>query len=237
MGPQDICLSCRQALPEAKPRCMLCAEILQPDAQHLLDEQAPIIERPSFLQLPSTQARQACCPACQRHPPSYDQLTVLWPYEQPLDRLMLRFKYRQDLNAGGLFLDWLETKIQPQGHWSLVSIPAHRARKRQRGIDPPAWIAQRLARMWQQPYQSQWLMRIKETPSQQKLSRHQRLSNPQGAFLAHPAVAGQSCLLIDDVVTTGSTLHWAAKALKAAGAQQVEALALVKVDHADARHP
>ncbi|MFK7161023.1 phosphoribosyltransferase family protein [Marinospirillum sp. MEB164] len=227
-GQQDLCQLCQPALPEPEPRCLLCAERVS--AQATQAERRQPAHRASFLQLRSSLPSSLYCMACHTQPPSYAQLTTLWPYLAPLDRLLLRFKYQQDLTAGGLFLDWLEEKFDPQGDWVLISIPPHRARQRQRGIDPPGWIARRLGWMWQRPYHPQWLMRIKETPSQQKLSRRQRLSNPQGAFLAHPAVQGQSCLLIDDVVTTGSTLHWAAQALIAAGAQQVEALALVKVD-------
>ena len=79
---------------------------------------------------------------------------------------------------------------------------------------------------------AQALVRTRHTPDQHSLPREQRLKNLQGAFAVHPLhaerVRNTRVLLVDDVHTTGATLHHAAQALRQAGAQEVHALVFAR---------
>jgi ComF family protein len=76
------------------------------------------------------------------------------------------------------------------------------------------------------------LVRVLHTPDQHQLTREERLHNLKGAFVVHPAhcarISGAHVLLVDDVRTTGATLHHAAQALLHAGAHRVSALVLAR---------
>ena len=76
------------------------------------------------------------------------------------------------------------------------------------------------------------LLRIRHTPAQRTLPRSERLSNLQGAFAVEPLraheVRGQRLLLVDDVMTSGASLHTAARVLRQAGAAQVSAIVLAR---------
>lgn len=77
------------------------------------------------------------------------------------------------------------------------------------------------------------LMRTRRTPSQAGLAGRARRRNVSGAFKVRPgragAIAGKRVLLVDDVLTTGATLSACTRALKRAGARQVDVLVLARV--------
>ena len=108
---------------------------------------------------------------------------------------------------------------------AVVPIPASLRRARTRGFDQAVLLAEAFPAVIPDA-----LTRTRETPPQASLDRARRLTNVQGAFRAHPCVAGRSVLLIDDVLTTGSTFRAAAAALKRAGAERVDGLALTVAD-------
>lgn len=111
----------------------------------------------------------------------------------------------------------------------LIPIPLSKQRLSQRGFNQSLILAQHLSRA---KTQSQTLLRMIETPPQSSLKRSQRLTNLTGAFAVAPLMAlplrGQNILLIDDVLTSGVTLNFAARVLKQAGAAHVGALVLAK---------
>jgi ComF family protein len=115
----------------------------------------------------------------------------------------------------------------------VVPIPLTTARLASRGYNQ-AWELVKALRAAApgELAQNDALVRLGETPDQHSLSREQRLRNLQGAFAAHPLhaarLAGARVLLVDDVTTTGATLHSAAQALLLAGAQQVSALVFAR---------
>jgi len=107
----------------------------------------------------------------------------------------------------------------------LVPIPQHPRRLRARGFSPAARLARILARQWRVAFAPLALERVRDTPSQTGLGRSARERNVAGAFrvtpgAVHAPLAGR-IWLVDDVVTTGSTLVSAARALRQAGAGPV----------------
>jgi predicted amidophosphoribosyltransferase len=76
------------------------------------------------------------------------------------------------------------------------------------------------------------MKRVRHTPPQASLSRKERLDNVRGAFAVKTkgkaAVKGKTVVLVDDVMTTGATIHACCKALKRAGAKEVRVLTLAR---------
>lgn len=113
----------------------------------------------------------------------------------------------------------------------VTNVPVHPDRARQRGYDQAKLIAQRAAADLGLPY-VRLLVRARATTAQFDLDRRDRAHNVRGAFVvdgrATADPAGQWVLLIDDVVTTGSTLAACATALLDAGALGVSAITVAR---------
>jgi ComF family protein len=104
----------------------------------------------------------------------------------------------------------------------VVPVPLHPRRLRSRGFNPAAELARSLAREFELPFDAVALCRTRDTPSQTGLDKHERSRNVRGAFRARNGrPLPERIWLVDDVVTTASTLAEAAGALQAAGARAV----------------
>ena len=110
----------------------------------------------------------------------------------------------------------------------IVPIPLHRHKLVQRGFNQAVQLAEVLGDFYDVPVVS-GLKRVRATKSQAKLSRSGRLENLKGAFVwKGESLVGKRVLLVDDVVTTGSTLKEARAVLKVAGAMDVQAWCLFR---------
>ncbi len=109
----------------------------------------------------------------------------------------------------------------------LIPVPLHRRRRRWRGFNQAETLAKHLSRHWQIPIETQSLIRTKHSKTQASLNRENRQKIDQ-QFLAVRSLSGRKVLLIDDVVTTGSTLAACRQALHAAGAVEVLALTFAR---------
>jgi len=115
---------------------------------------------------------------------------------------------------------------------AVVPVPLHPRRVRERGFDPVYALARVAARALGAPLVASALVRTRPTASQTGLDRAGRRRNVAGAFAA-PArerarLRGATLLLVDDVVTTGATLHAAAVALRSVGAARVVGLCVAR---------
>lgn len=208
---RDLCDACSSDLPHNTPCCDHCAE-------------------PLALQLPRNHTTHLLCSRCGKQSPAFDRVIAPWRYAAPVDQLLWGFKYQQQRTAGYLLLDLLLQALQYEtlDQDALLVIPGQKQRIRERGLHAPAWLARRLALATGLNYQPNWLQRQRDLPSQQELGRKARWLNPRDAFTASPEVAGKRLLLLDDVVTTGATVHWASEALKAQGARGVTVIAMAR---------
>ncbi|HEV2473637.1 MAG TPA: ComF family protein, partial [Chthonomonadales bacterium] len=112
----------------------------------------------------------------------------------------------------------------------VIAVPLHRSRAGERGFNQAERIAICLARRIGSAYDRGALRRIRRTRSQTTLSRSERRSNVDGAFGPgrNRSFAGKSVLLIDDVITTGSTTTRCAEVLRAMGAREIWIAALAR---------
>ncbi len=108
---------------------------------------------------------------------------------------------------------------------ALVPVPLHRRKQRERGYNQSEWISLGIAETAKIPLNTSMLVRRKDTPTQTHLDSESRWENLRDAFESCPAVNGKNVILVDDVMTTGSTIAACARALKSLGAARVCAVA------------
>lgn len=173
----------------------------------------------------------ATCPACSVQPPPLDATHAAFDYAFPLDRLLPRLKFHRDFAAGRVLAQCMAEHFadlpRPQ---ALVPVPLHRGRLRQRGFDQALELARPLARALDLPLQAGLLHRCRATHAQSRLDADARARNLRGAFRVDARAALPAHVaLVDDVMTTGATLHAAAKALRAAGVARIDAWVCARV--------
>ncbi|WCB47327.1 ComF family protein [Nitratidesulfovibrio vulgaris] len=163
------------------------------------------------------------CAHCLRETPPWRHLCFYGSYEHALRQLLLQAKFHSDPTAahiaGGLLASVCADLPHPD---AIVPVPLHTARLRDRGFNQCVEVARPISRILQAPLRPDLLARTRHTPPQTGLHRKERLRNLREAFAASPCCAGLHLLLVDDTMTTGTTLAHAARHLLAAGAASVD---------------
>ncbi len=157
--------------------------------------------------------------------PAHEAFTAYSAFwmEPPLDAVIHAFKYggRRDLARA---LGRVTSVVRPPaGEATVVGVPPHRTRRRERGYDQAGLLARAVAVRWGFLPGPAVLERQRATRPQARLSEAERAANLAGAFrLREPGWArSRSWILVDDVATTGSTLLEAGQTLLAGGARRV----------------
>lgn len=159
------------------------------------------------------------------------------PYTNPAVRALIwELKYRKSAQALSLAGRYLAELILAEGEESvgtplLIPIPIHSLRRRERGYNQTEALCEAALSYLGDActYTPHALMRVRHTPSQQGLRRSLRLKNVRGSMEANShIVANRTCILVDDVTTTGATFAEARRALTEAGAAQVSSIALAR---------
>lgn len=220
----DLCPPCAAQLPWNASACIACAIPLP----CLLRGTGASFGRPRDAQLCGACLQEA---AVAVRPASLTEVHAACVYAAPVDRLLLRFKFHRDLAAGGLLAQLMaQAFVALPRPAAVMPVPLHRARLRQRGYDQALELARPLARALGVPLLDQVLTRTRATAPQSQLDAAQRRRNLHGAFeVRDRALPPAHVVLVDDVMTTGATLHAAAAALKRAGAQRVDAWVCARV--------
>ena len=167
--------------------------------------------------------RQAVKLAIAPAPPSgLDGLSAGLQYSDALSTVFYRFKKKERLD----YTPFLAQFISIPEEWNaelLLPVPLHWWREYRRTYNQSFLLAEYVSSRYGIPICQELLTRTRATPQQKLLNEKQRRTNLKGAFRAAPECKGRSIVLIDDVVTTGSTLSECARTLKKAGAYRVYA--------------
>lgn len=188
-------------------------------------------DRPFASPIATAYSPHLLCHVCTEHPPAYTRAWTLYPYLPPLQDAICLFKYRGKVALAPALARLIIDSLPPLDSVDLVMpVPLHPTRLREREFNQSLLLADRIARHRKIPLSFSNLVRLAAAPAQTTLTRKDRLQNLRGAFgVRNPeAIAGKRIVLIDDVFTTGATLHECAKALHTAGAQDVRALTLAR---------
>jgi ComF family protein len=150
-----------------------------------------------------------------------------WYFEEVLQTVIHSMKYNERAKLGYVLGRLLgrELSYRECGPLDLLlPIPLHPVKKRDRGYNQAAWIVKGLAAEWRIAYRMNLVRRVKYTVSQTTLNVVERRRNMERAFRLSSDVTGLRVGVVDDVLTTGSTISACAQALKAAGVREVVAL-------------
>lgn len=166
------------------------------------------------------------CHACLAGAPDFDATVVIADYDWPLDHLVTGLKFRAQLPLAAWLAGQLGSALAAApGDLPdvLLPVPLSPARLHSRGYNQAWEIARRLAHQLNTPAHVNALHRVRDNPAQATLDRAERLTNLLGAFVvAEPArIVGHHIGVVDDVMTTGTTLGEIATQLKRAGASRV----------------
>lgn len=177
------------------------------------------------------------CTICALSDPPVGTVRSAALYGKPLNVAIQRFKYHGQVGLaeplGGLMVAcW---RAQPEEVDLVVPVPLHERRQRQRGYNQARLLAEVFCRWIGLPLLAPWVLRRSvDTPQQVALDARERQRNVAGAFSWHgPQLGAARVLLVDDVMTTGSTLDACGEVLRSMGAGQVWALTVARVFQGD----
>ncbi len=173
------------------------------------------------------------CEDCRVHRPHFDRVASVLRFEGEARELVNSFKFREGLHLAPDLVDWLEALARV--HFKLdeidaiVPIPATLGHRWLRGYNQCAVLASGLSKRLSKPARP-LLRRIGHPRRQGLLREDERRKNVLGTFACRvrESSAFRTVLLVDDIMTTGSTLSEAAKTLKAGGVERVWGLTLTR---------
>lgn len=177
------------------------------------------------------------CGNCLQNEPAWDRMVVVGRYDEPLSYLIHRFKFQKqfwlDRTLARLLLLAVYEARRTHGlsfPEALIPVPLYHFRQWQRGYNQADLLAQALSRWLEIPCLSHIVKRVKHTHTQRGLSAATRRQNLKNAFaldLTKP-FPYQRVALVDDVITTGSTLNEIAKQLRKLGVREIQVWGLAR---------
>lgn len=209
LGAETVCPLCHDSILQPVHRCTQCA---LPLATGTL-----------------------CCGACLRDTPPYARTVTLGDYAAPQAGLVTALKYRAELPIARWLAQQLASaalrELEPAERPALLlPVPLSRSRLQARGFNQAWEIARHLAAPLDCAANPMVLQRSRDTTPQPGLSLRARRANLRNAFTLHApeAIRGVHVGLVDDVMTSGATLHAAARLLMRHGAARVTLLVALR---------
>lgn len=196
----NLCDACASEFPSNSSACPRCA-----------------------LPLPKT----IVCPACQRRPPAYVHTYCPFRYASPVNNLIHLMKFKRKLAAAhtlGCLLAHHLTRTLREYPECIIPVPLHGSRLRERGYNQATELVRPVAKQLGVPIFPRAVQRIRATAPQVELSgREKRRRNVRGAFQVLGSIGNlKHVAIVDDVITTTSTVAELAKVLRSAGVQRVD---------------
>ena len=212
----DLCLGCELDLLQLGAACPRCAQPLAPGAPALT------------------------CGRCLQRPPQFQRTYCAYLYAEPLASLVRAFKYRGDTVAGrvlGMLLgERLRERTEPLPD-AIVPVPLGPQRFRTRGFNQAMEIGLEIEKRLGIRMRADLVERVRDTSEQAGLPPRQRRLNVRRAFRMLKGAPARHLVVLDDVMTTGSTVNEVARVLRTAGAEIVEVWAVARAGVRDGQPP
>jgi ComF family protein len=207
----EVCLSCYQALPHNVNCCTHCA-----------------------LPLPEDIENDVLCGRCIKKRPIFDYSYSLFRYDEEIIKLVHQLKFSEKISyarsIGELLLTTVIDELLPeQGRPEcIIPVPLHNRRLRKRGYNQSTEISRVVAKKTGIPIDYDSVTRQRSTLTQTGLKAKERQKNIKGAFKVTTKPEAEHVLIVDDVITTGSTVNELAKVLKRQGMKRVGVLSIAR---------
>ena len=210
-GKISLCSACRADLPRVEFACQACA--------------LPLLEKD----------QGEYCGQCISIKTSIDYAFNLFHYATPIDYLISKMKFQQQLSAAAILADLLQSELKEgvKSHGfpdAFIPVPLYKTRLVERGFNQSLEIIKPLARSKNIPILLDTIERNKDTQAQTKLSKKDRKKNIAGCFSLMQKPVHSHIVIVDDVVTTGATTNELAKVLKQNGVEKVGVWSLARAE-------
>lgn len=202
----DLCSACILDLPWLKNECSSCALPIDSSIEH---------------------SSKLPCGNCLKNPPPYNKIISLFIYQSPIDSFITALKFQGTLRyasmIGKLMATHLEQYYQHQPKPAcIIPVPLHQNRLKERGFNQAQEIALPIAKKLNIPLEIYSCIRHRATEPQTLIDTPVRRKNLRNAFSIIKTINATYVAIIDDVVTTGSTVTELCLALKKAGVQKID---------------
>lgn len=195
----NLCQACITDLPDIKQACQICSHPLNHN--------------------------NLVCGECLKSPPIYNCLITPFYYQFPVDFIVTAIKFHNKLaytkTLGLLLAQTIQQRVANLPE-IIIPIPLHPKRLKERGYNQALEIARPISRRFGIPIDYQSCVRLKSTSPQTSLKIRQRQQNIKNAFHIQRDFAAKHVALLDDVITTGSTVTELSKLLKAYGVESIQ---------------
>jgi len=227
-----LCVVCRESLSDGRALCDSC----DADLPRLTEPFCETCGEPFPGQIEGAFA----CPNCSKLKFAFEFARPATVRDERTLDMIHRLKYSRELHLakdlGRLAAEaFADPRLAPAlaGNWPLVPVPLHRKRQQHRHFNQAEEISRVLSNYTDLPVLKA-LQRIRRTEHQTALTRSQRLENLRGAFVITRAgsrwreASPAGAVLVDDVLTTGSTIDECAKTLRRAGFLKIFAVTVMR---------
>lgn len=175
---------------------------------------------------PIRRQEQEYCFDCAHRRHAYERGMSLWKHEKQVRASVYRFKYRNQRIYSRFYAEEMESRFKKYIiQWKIaliIPVPLSKKRRKERGFNQAALLAEQLSRRLHIPADTCHLQRTVDTIPQKQLGVDARRENLRNAFVwTGQSLAGKNVLLLDDIYTTGNTIDSAAKILKKSKAEKV----------------
>ena len=175
------------------------------------------------------------CAECNAKKPYFDKAISVFEYNDHSKNIILKFKHADSTYLGNQLAQWMYRAGEAALKNSdiIIPVPIHFLKRLKRKYNQTEILANHLSKLSNIEYEPQILKKSRRTKSQEGLSRKQREENIRNSFSIDEKFAyklkNKKIALIDDVLTTGSTVNECARILKKAGAKSVTVLTVARV--------
>lgn len=195
-----LCQPCARDLPRIGQHCSICALPLQ--------------------------SNQEICGQCIKKKPHYDSIITPCYYQDPLVKIISTFKFNQQPPLAKLLAHLLLTELQSFHQTNplpdiIIPVPLHKKRLWTRGFNQAFEIAKPIAKKLAIPLNHKLCTRIKNTTPQHQLNAKQRRHNLKNAFIIDESINATHVALVDDIVTTGTTVNEISQLLRTYGFKHI----------------
>ncbi|MBK8970300.1 MAG: ComF family protein [Hahellaceae bacterium] len=203
-GAERICTPCLADLPRLPDSCIQCGEPWQGSRR---------------------------CPTCIATAPPFDQCISAFDYAFPVREVIQQFKYqRKEYWARALAEAAAPTF---RHHFSgrtglLIPMPVHTSRLKERGFNQAELLANELSRYTGWKVETGICQRVRHTEKQSRLDARTRRANLSEAFVGRPCPMSMPLVIVDDVVTTGSTVTALSQVLRDQGATELSVFSIAR---------